>query len=604
MKTFLTTVLALGRTMAVAGLLLGVAAPADAFDRLVFSTPDAPRALRRDLERTSLVASARKRRITDSQEIIAAARADYGRLLEVLYAYARYGGSISIRIDGREAANISPLERPDRIGTVTVEIIAGAEFTFGQADISPLPEGFRLPDDFRTGEVATAPVVRDALAAAISGWQSEGHAQAEVTGQRLRADHAAARLDVGISLEPGPKLDFGALSISGNSRVRTERIHEIAGLPEGETYSPEEQRRIANRLRRTGAFRSVTLSPREGPNPDGALDFDLSVVEESRRRKGAGFEYSTVDGFAVSSFWLHRNLLGGAERFRIDGRISGIDGDTGGTDYKIGVEFGRPATFDPDTSLFAKGDVEYLQEPDYTLEGANAEVGLAHIYSEQLEADAAVGLRYAGVEDAFGKSNFLLLTLPMGVTWDRRDRKLDPAKGFFLDTEVKPFWAIEDGEDGTRLFADARAYQGFGKDSRVVLAARAQYGAVFDAAIDATPPDFRFYSGGGGTVRGQPYQSLGVDLGGGDVTGGRSFLGLSTELRVDVSEKIGIVGFYDWGSIGADSALGQDSPSHSGAGLGLRYATGIGPIRVDLAKPLDGTADDGYQLYIGIGQAF
>ncbi|MBT8454763.1 MAG: BamA/TamA family outer membrane protein, partial [Alphaproteobacteria bacterium] len=130
-------------------------------------------------------------------------------------------------------------------------------------------------------------------------------------------------------------------------------------------------------------------------------------------------------------------------------------------------------------------------------------------------------------------------------------------------------------------------------------------GSIVGASITGLPNDQRFYSGGGGTVRGQDYQSLDIDLGGGLRSGGRSFLGLSTELRAGVTDTISVVGFVDWGQISEDSLPGSSGESHAGAGLGLRYETGIGPLRVDLAVPISGP-DDGpdFALYIGIGQAF
>jgi translocation and assembly module TamA len=104
-------------------------------------------------------------------------------------------------------------------------------------------------------------------------------------------------------------------------------------------------------------------------------------------------------------------------------------------------------------------------------------------------------------------------------------------------------------------------------------------------------------------VRGQSYKSLKVDLGGGVSSGGRSYLGLSAEARVRVGKKISLVGFYDYGAIGAGSMPG-DGGSHSGAGLGLRYDTPLGPIRLDVAAPVSGGSGGAVQVYVGIGQAF
>ena len=134
---------------------------------------------------------------------------------------------------------------------------------------------------------------------------------------------------------------------------------------------------------------------------------------------------------------------------------------------------------------------------------------------------------------------------------------------------------------------------------------RAQIGGVFGPSLAATPRDYLFYSGGGGTVRGQPYESLGVDVleGGTLRTGGTRFLGVSGELRAGITDAIGIVAFYDAGFISADAYF-SGGEWQSGAGLGLRYNTPIGPIRLDVAAPVSGSTGDGAQIYLGIGQAF
>jgi translocation and assembly module TamA len=117
-----------------------------------------------------------------------------------------------------------------------------------------------------------------------------------------------------------------------------------------------------------------------------------------------------------------------------------------------------------------------------------------------------------------------------------------------------------------------------------------------------------FFSGGGGTVRGQPYRSLGIAVTRGFgpefLIGGKYFLAGSLELRAKVSDKIGVVGFVDWGSIGLDGFTGEFAESHAGAGIGLRYDTGLGPIRFDVAAPISGTTGDGVQFYVGLGQSF
>jgi translocation and assembly module TamA len=197
-----------------------------------------------------------------------------------------------------------------------------------------------------------------------------------------------------------------------------------------------------------------------------------------------------------------------------------------------------------------------------------------------------------------------MITLPAAGTWDFRDDELNATSGSYVSARVTPFAGIGSTASGLRAELDARSYRALGGDGDVVLAGRLQLGAVFGPSLAQTRSDYLFFSGGGGTVRGQPYQSLNIDLGAGTEVGGRSFLGLSGEIRIPISGPIGAVAFVDAGYIGAESFVDGSGDWHSGAGLGLRYQTGLGPIRLDVAAPVSGRTGDGVQLYIGIGQAF
>lgn len=555
------------------------------------------------LEAASLTVEAgRAETAPDLQDLLAAARADYARLLGVLYAQGYYGGSIHIRADGREVADLPPFDAPRQIDQVTITVDPGPPFRFGQARVAPLAQGTELPEDFATGKRARAGLIEQAGRTAIAGWRDAGHAKADLESQRVVADHPARTLDADLRLDPGPSLRFGRLLIEGESRVRPERVRAIAGLPEGETFSPEALKTSVERLRRTGVFRSAALREADTANSDGTLDITAALVDEKKRRIGFGAEYATTDGLVLSGYWLHRNLLRGAERLRIDTEIGGLSGETGGIDYALSALFERPVTFTPDTDLYVLGGLASLDEPDYQQRDIFLGAGVDHIFSDTLEGSAGFLVSYSEIDDDLGEREITHLSFPLELTRDTRDSELDARKGTYLAVQAHPFLGLDNPDKGARVYADARAYRGFGE--RIVLAGRVQAGSLLGASADAVPSDWLFYSGGGGTVRGQPYQSLSIDLGGGDSRGGTSFLGLSTELRVGVTRSIGVVGFVDAGHIGDGELPGQDGDWHAGAGLGLRYETGIGPIRVDLGAPVSGDTGDGVQVYIGIGQAF
>lgn len=545
---------------------------------------------------------------TDPQDLLAAARSDYARILAALYAKGHYAVDIRIRIDGREAAAIPALEAPRAIGTIRIDVDPGQPFRFGTAQVAPLTPGTELPEGFQTGVVAESGAVRSAVDVAITAWREAGHAKAFVASDAVLADHAARRIDADVRLDPGPRLRFGRLAITGQERMREARIRKIAGLPEGETFSETELRRAETRLRRTGIFSSVALTEDDQITAPDLLGVTATVVEQKRRRYSFGVEVASLDGVSLSGEWLHRNLLGGGERLGIKGDITNIGSGASGVDYGLEITLDRPATLTPDTTGGLILGYSHEDEIDYTLDAFSFGLRFIHVFSDQLTA--RVGLTYDTQDgrDPGGSFSFQNLSLPIGATWDRRDVANNPTKGFYIDATAKPFLGFGTTGSGLRTTLDARGFRSLGEPGRFVVAARVQAGAVLGSTLLETPRDDLFFSGGGGTVRGQPYRSLGIAVTRGFGPqfriGGRYFLAGSLELRAKVTDRIGVVGFADWGSIGLDGFTGGFSDSHAGAGLGVRYDTGLGPIRLDIATPISGRTGDGVQFYVGIGQAF
>ncbi|OYU18629.1 MAG: hypothetical protein CFE34_09470 [Rhodobacteraceae bacterium PARR1] len=578
-----------------------------ALETIRFDTPGASDDLRASLKGASLLLTSQAEKQTDAQDLFAAARAEYGRLLGALYAQGHYSATIRVLLDGREAASIPPLDAPAQINRIEVTVNPGPQFLFAQAAIDPVADRSKLPPEFATGQVARSGAVLDATQAGIGTWRDAGHAKAAVAGQAITADHASQRLSAAITLDPGPRLRFGRLSVEGAERMRPDRIRAIAGLPEGEVFSPDALNRAADRLRRSGVFQSVALTEAETIRAPDLLDIDATVVEERLHRYSVGAEVATEEGFALTGYWLHRNLLGGAERLRVDGAITNIGADTSGLDYSLGVTLDRPATFTADTTLSLAAKVGHIADVWESYDSASVSAGVSHVFSPKLSGSIAVAYEYSEGQDKRRPFLYRNLSLPIGATWDNRDSSTNATKGIYVDAEVKPFYGLGTTDSGVRLTMDARGYRGFG-EGRFVLAGRVQAGAIYGAELLNTPRDFLFYSGGGGTVRGQPYQSLGVNVLRSITddyrTGGSFFLGTSLEARVKVSRKIGMVGFFDMGRIGLDNFTDDIGGWHSGAGLGLRYDTPVGPIRLDVATPVGGNTGDGVQVYVGLGQAF
>ncbi|MEI4485411.1 autotransporter assembly complex family protein [Frigidibacter sp. MR17.14] len=588
---------------ALAGLGLGLmAGPALALDNFQIRIIGKDHAIGNAVLNASQTAAARDDKEADAQDLLAAAQADYGRILGALYAQGHYSGIITIAVDGREAASIPPLNAPQQIRSIIITVDPGPAFTFSRAEARPLAPKTEMPDGFARGEPAESGVITEAAGAVVDGWRALGYAKARLADQQVTADHRANTLDARLGFQPGPRVTFGELSVTGQRRVREDRIRKIAGFPTGERFDPDEVDAVAERLRRTGTFRAVVLKEHDTVSPGDRLDYDLILTEEKRRKMSFGASISSDDGAALEAGWMHRNLFGGAEKLTIDGEISGMGSSVGGMDYSLGARLERPGTPFRDSAAFVDALAARNEEDDYTSDNVRLTFGLKRYITDKLTGEVSFGFEGSDVTDDLGvDTRYRQLILPFSLTWDGRDNALNATEGVYAKGEILAFNGLETTGTGAKLAFDTRGYYGFGADDRVVLAGRVQGGTIVGAKLEEVPRDYLFYTGGGGSVRGQPYQSLGVyeidpDL----KTGGTSFAAISAELRVNVTKSIGIVTFYDAGWVQGDSS----DDMQAGAGIGLRYNTGIGPIRLDVAAPVSGSTGDGVQFYIGIGQAF
>ncbi|WP_299280938.1 autotransporter assembly complex family protein [uncultured Tateyamaria sp.] len=569
-------------------------------------TVSAPEPLVEDIRAASLTAT-----LADTQQdeaprpidIISAAQADYGRIIALLYDQGYFGPTINILVDGREAATLTPLGASQAVRMVTLRIDPGSVFTFGNLAITPKANQTEPTPGFAPGETARVSVLRQATAAEIEGWRQDGHAKAEVADQQITARHPDKTLNATVTLDPGPRLRLGKLTITGDSAVREKRIREIAGWPSGEVFDPDTIDKVQKRLRRTGTFASGTLTEAETPNADGTLDVTALVTDQPPRRYSFGAEFGTLDGLALSALWLHRNIFGGAERLQIEGSVKGLGGDTGGIDYRLSARLSRPATFRTDLEAFVLAEAEQRDDQNLFSQSVTLEVGGVYLAREDREYSYSARLRRSKTRDDLGERDYTILAFPYVATFDRRNDKLNATSGYYAQASIAPFFAIDGTDNGVVSSLDLRTYRQFGE--RVTLALRGQLGSMFGPSISNAPADLLFFSGGSGTVRGQDFQSLGADLGDDIKIGGRSFVGLSSELRVKTGENLSVVGFIDAGYIGEETFIDGSGEWHSGVGLGVRYDTTIGPIRFDVAVPASGPDDgSGLEIYIGIGQAF
>lgn len=552
--------------------------------------------------------------------LLAKGRGDYRRILGTLYTEGYFGAGVSITVNGAELADLNLSAAIPDNSRVVIAVEPGERFTFGRTDIEHAPplvvdddEEFELPASvgFETGEEARTAAISEASNLAVTQWRQLARAKAREGGREVIADHSRNRLDVTLTMEPGPVVRYGPVQASGSRRVDPDFIEYITDLPTGQPYDPDTMDDARNRLSNLGTFNSIRLREGEDLGPGGLMPVYVEVEDRKPRGIGVGGTYSTLDGLGLNAYWLHRNLFGRAERLRFDASIEGIGTDGGyeDYDYSLGSTFTKPGVITPRTSLIASLVARQLEYDTYRERSITGQAGFTHTFNRRLSGELHARIASSEYEDDFGTRDFMTYGLVGRGEYDRRDNEFDATRGYYLAADVTPYYEAEYGNFATQATLEGRVFRGFGEEERVVIAARAKVGTLVGASVAETPPDILFFAGGGGSVRGYEYRTIGVegtdDDGEDTVTGGRSLAEGSLELRWRFAGNFGAVGFVDAGMVNEGSDFAGDGDLYIGAGIGARYHTSFGPLRLDVATPLDEREDDNtIAVYIGIGQAF
>ena len=572
------------------------------------------------MQRASGLYTDREKPASGRAGLLAKARGDYRRLLAAAYAAGYYGPQISIRAAGQEVSELTlAADLPPRV-PITIDIVAGPQFLFGRTDIvNPPPAAVSDADQvdtpasvgFAPGEPALSGAINQASAVSIERWRQVAHAKAREADREAIADHATSRLDVSLTLDPGRAAHYGPTRVTGSKRTDPDFIAYMADLPEGQPFDPDDVQAGQDRLNRLGIFRSLRFEEADEIGPDGSLPMTVTVEDRKPRTVGIGGTLSTIDGVGVAAYWMHRNLWGRGERLRFDASIDGLgqSANPSDLDYNLGVVFTKPGFWTPDTSFITSAVASQLDYDTYRERSITGRVGISRMFGDRLTGELFGEVSKARFEDGFGIRHFTTFGLVGTAAYDRRNDPLNATEGYYIAAQFQPFYESHYGNLAAQGTLEGRGYLGFGEDDKFVLAGRALVGSYVGAPIDESPPDLLFFAGGGGSIRGYAYRSIGVEgfnsEGEAIETGGRGLFEVSAEFRYRFRESMGAVAFVDSGFVSADPSFGGDNQLRTGTGLGFRYYTGIGVLRADLATPVNPRPQDSpVALYIGIGQAF
>lgn len=537
------------------------------------------------------------------------AEADRERLQTALRSLGYYAGTVDIALD----TEVSPAR-------VTVTVDPGPLYRIAQTDIVPA-EGARLPPGLPSaqtlglapGTPARARTVIQAQEQLVGTLAQRGYAFARVVDRRTVVDHDARTTEVTFTVEPGPRVRFGMTEVRGLERVDAAAVLRRLPWQRGDVYEPALLEQARANLADLGVFSAVRVRLAEAPGPEGVTPVVVTVEERARRFIGFGGAYSTAEGLSANANWGHRNLFGGAERLRLTFEIARVGENTvEETDLAFTANFQKPDFLWRDQSLILEAAAVSEQPEAFERDALILSGRLSYQASEALTLEYGLTFEEAriserGVErDAEGTLVSRLVGLPLAATYDRTDSVLNPTSGWRSLFATTPYQQTG-GE--TASFVVSRwtnsLYLDLTGAGRYIAAGRLSLGSILGPETRDIPADKRFYAGGGGSIRGYGFQEVGPRDAVGDPIGGRSLVELGLELRLQVTESIGIVPFLDGGNVYDDSYPTFEGDLRWGAGIGLRYFTAVGPVRVDVAFPLNPRGDDdSWQFYLSFGQAF
>ena len=508
-----------------------------------------------------------------------------------------------------------PLKVTFQVETGTVYLLARVEISY-TPEIPPEREGIPRSGedlDLRLGMRARAPAIQAAQRRLLTALENHGYPAASVSERQAVIDRSQTTMRVDWQVDPGPFTRFGEMTVNGLDTVEAKYVRSFRTWAPGDVYDQRKIEQLRGDLLETGLFDSIQVDRADqvdrakqtedtAPGAGERTPINLTFEERDHRSIGFGARFSTSIGPSGTAFWEHRNLLGQDENLR-------LELDAGLIEQRFTTTARKPRWNRDDQDLLGTFELRHEDTEGFEEYAAQTGVSVEREFDDLWTGRLGGSVEALQTTDNEGTREFILFGIPTALTRDSRDDPLNPTEGSRLSLEATPYLAtLAQTQPFARASLGGASYYAFDTESRFVLAGRARVGSLFGAQTEQVPASKRFFAGGGGSIRGYPYEEVGPLDDNNDPLGGRSLVELGLELRIKVTDSIGIVPFLDAGQV-YDTVypdFSVDTPLRYGAGLGLRYYTAIGPVRLDVAVPLNPreTNDNDFEIYISLGQAF
>ncbi len=570
--------------------------------------PSGDAGLDRLLEGASPLRRLAERAPTDAAGIAARIAQEPARLLPAFEAEGYWAGRARVALAGDppgapppDAGRIAAAPRP-----VALEIRPepGPRYRFRRVETQGA-----APIVLPVGEPARAEAVLEAEAAQLDAWREAGRPLARVERQ-VTVDHATQSMDVTWLAAPGPIARFAEPQVAGSVNVRADvPLRVAAARLAGFRYSPRAIAAARGDILALGPFASVRTEEGTELDANGELPVTLHLTERPFRAFTATAAFETNFGAAIGLGWEHRNLFGGAERLRLEAEASRLGSALDRTNARAAATYRKPLPWGTSGTLVAQ--IAALRQ---RLDSFDRDaVTFSLLYEQRVRQNWVLG---AGPLAEIGRSgppggplrSEQVAGFAMQARYDGTDSLLDPRRGLRFQGSVTPSYSIDRGQPYVPLRLVLSGYWDVSGAGRTILAARGALGSLLNARAEDVPLAQRFFAGGGGSVRGFDFQSIGPRDARGRPAGGASLLEASLEIRQRIpgilGGNLGAVAFVDAGAVGLQAFAPTDA-IRVGVGAGVRYYTAFGPIRADFAVPVvRQPGSSGFGIYVGIGHAF
>jgi translocation and assembly module TamA len=611
------------------------------------------------LKATSELETLRKSAPVGPFGLIGRARGDLERLKTVLESFGYYQSYVEIRIDGL------PLDDPgvgeeltsrskDNDAEVKITFSTGPLYHLRKIEIDgKVPSEAEKSLQLETGAPAIAADVLAAGDRLLNALEDQGYAFAKVDTPIAYEDPPNRVLDIQFHVETGDPVKVGEIRIRGLTKMKESVVRRRLLVHTGELYGAAKIEAARKDLLALGVFSSVSVRLGTKADSEGRIPVTFNARERAGHAVSVSGAYSSDLGGSTGVSWTKRNVSGRADSLTLSATAINLGGGTSsnGVGYDVNGKYLIPDWRQRSQSLqVAVGAIrQFLDAYDQT--ATTGSVTVNRKLTSILTLSAGMGIEQervnqhecnvgqckydaaqtdpcvlkdpnppAGTTDPPAcnqRFSYTLLSLPITALLNTtgQDSPLEDAThGVRVSLGVTPTFSF--GHPNTRFFVTQGTGSlyidlndlGLNKNpARSVLALRALAGLAIGASQFSLPPDQRFYAGGSGTIRGYRYQSVGPLFHNGNPIGGTAINAGSVEFRQRFGMNFGTAVFLDAGNV-SQNLSPFNGQLKAGAGVGLRYYTPIGPIRLDVAAPLQRRSgqnpDDAFEIYIGLGQAF